>query len=106
MNFLTTYEAPLRSYIQSRINVLENVLQEEIRNRDNVDITLLEQQFDHESENFIIDVTRRVHQIRDGIKTHHPTNIRESDCEMRMIQYQQLLHSSSISMNRMTDYID
>ncbi|CAF1559632.1 unnamed protein product [Adineta steineri] len=29
MNFLTTYEIPLRSYIQSRINVSKNALQEE-----------------------------------------------------------------------------
>ncbi|CAF4210969.1 unnamed protein product [Adineta steineri] len=106
MNFLTTYEAPLRSYIQSRINVLENALQEEVRNRDNVDITLLEQQFDRESENFIAGVTRRVHQIRDEIKTYRPTNTQQSDYEMQMIQYRQFLHSSSISMNRITDYID
>ncbi|CAF3657481.1 unnamed protein product [Adineta steineri] len=105
-NLLTTYEAPLRSYIQSRINVLENALQEEVRNRDNVDITLLEQQFDRESENFIAGVTRRVHQIRDEIKTYRPTNTQESDYEMQMIQYRQFLHSSSISMNRITDYID
>ena len=59
MNFLTTYEAPLRSYIQARIALLESALEEEVRNRDNVDITLLEQQFDRESDNFIAGITRR-----------------------------------------------
>ncbi|CAF0879172.1 unnamed protein product [Adineta steineri] len=105
MNFLTTYKAPLRSYIQSRINIWENALQEEVRNRDNVDITFFEQQYDHEAENFIIGVTRRVHQIRDKIKTYHPTNTQASNYEMRMVQYRQFLHSLLISMNRITNYV-
>jgi LPS O-antigen subunit length determinant protein (WzzB/FepE family) len=106
MNFLTAYEAPLRSYIQDRIALLENALEEEVRNRDNIDITLLEQQFDRESEHFIAGVTRQIHQIRDEIKAHRPTNIHSSDYETRMIQYRQFIQSSSISMNRMTDWIN
>jgi hypothetical protein len=106
MNFITTYEAPLRSYIQARIALLENALEEEVRNRDNVDIALLEQQFDRESDHFIAGVTRRIHQIRDEIKAHRPTNINAADYEMRMIQYRQFVQSSSISMNRMTDMIN
>jgi len=106
MNFLTTYEAPLRSYIQARIALLESALEEEVRNRDNVDITLLEQQFDRESDHFIAGITKRIHQIRDEIKGHRPTNIQSSDYETRMIQYRQFIQSSSISMNRMTDWIN
>jgi hypothetical protein len=106
MNFITTYEAPLRSYIQARIAMLESALEEEVRNRDNVDIALLEQQFDRESDNFIAGVARRVHQIRDEIKAHRPTNTNSPDYETRMIQYRQFIHSSSISMNRMTDWIN
>jgi hypothetical protein len=106
MNFLTTYEAPLRSYIQDRIALLEMALEEEVRNRDNVDIALLEQQFDRESDHFIANITRRVHQIRDEIKAHRPTNIQAEDYDTRMIQYRQFIQSSSISMNRMTDTID
>jgi hypothetical protein len=106
MNFLTTYEAPLRSYIQSRINLLQNALEEEIRNRDNVDITLLEQQFDRESENLIDGLTKQVHQIRDEIKSNRPTNIHSDDYEIRMMQYRQIIQSSSVTMNRMTDLIE
>jgi hypothetical protein len=106
MNFLTTYEAPLRSYIQARIALLESALEEEVRNRDNVDITLLEQQFDRESDHFIAGITKRIHQIRDEIKGHRPTNIQSADYETRMIQYRQFIQSSSISMNRMTDWIN
>ncbi|CAF3502101.1 unnamed protein product, partial [Adineta steineri] len=69
INLFTTYEAPLRSYTQCRINVLKNALQEGIRNRDNIDIILLEQQFDHESEISIVGITKRIHPIRDEIKT-------------------------------------
>ncbi len=106
MNFLTAYESPLRSYIQDRIALLENALEEEVRNRDNVDIALLEQQFDRESEHFIAGVTRRIHQIRDEIKAHRPTNIHSPDYETHMIQYRQFIQSSSISMNRMNDWIN
>jgi hypothetical protein len=58
MNFLANYEAPLRSYIEESIAFLENALEEEIRNCTSVDITLLEQQFDRELENFIAGITR------------------------------------------------
>ncbi|CAF1670789.1 unnamed protein product, partial [Adineta ricciae] len=57
MNVFNSNEVPLRSYIQSRITDLENALEEEVRNRDNVDIALLEQQFDRESENLILGIT-------------------------------------------------
>ncbi|CAF1280368.1 unnamed protein product [Adineta ricciae] len=106
MNIFNTNEVPLRSYIQSRITDLENALEEEVRNRDKVDIALLEQQFDRESENLILGITRQVHQVRDEIKTYRPTNINEPDYEQRMIQYRQFLQSSSISLNRMTNSID
>lgn len=62
MIFLTTYEASLRSYIQSRI-----ALEEEVRNR--------------ESENFTDGVTRRVHQICAEIKTHRLTNMQAAEKE-------------------------
>jgi hypothetical protein len=106
MNFLANYEAPLRSYIEESIAVLGNALEEEIRNCTSVDITLLEQQFDQESENFIAGITRRIHEIRDEIKAHRPTNIQSDDYENQMIQYRLFIQSSSISMNRMTDWIN
>ncbi|UJR24568.1 hypothetical protein I4U23_005943 [Adineta vaga] len=106
MNFFTTCELPLRTYIQTRIAHLENALEEEVRNRDKVDIALLEQQFDRESENFIVSITKQVHQIRDEIKTYRPTNITAPDYEQQMIQYRQFLQSSSISINRMSSSID
>jgi hypothetical protein len=106
MNFLANYEAPLRSYIEESIAVLGNALEEELRNCTSVDITLLEQQFDQESENFIGGITRRIHEIRDEIKAHRPTNIQSDDYENQMIQYRLFIQSSSISMNRMTDWIN
>ncbi|CAF1676925.1 unnamed protein product, partial [Rotaria magnacalcarata] len=89
-----------------RIALLENALDEEIRNLDNVDTSLVEQQFDRKSDNFIGGVTRRVHQIRDEIKVHRPTNIQAADYETRLIQYRQFIQSLSISINRMTDWIN
>ena len=106
MNFLSTYDAPLRSYIQDRITVLENALEDEVRNRGNVDIGLLEEEFDRESDDFIGCITRRVHQIRDEIKSHRPRNIQAPDYELRMIQYRQFIQSSSIGINRITDWIN
>ena len=106
MNFLTNYEVPLRSYIEDGIALLENTIEGDVRNGGNVDISILEAEFDRESEAFISGVTRRVHQIRDEIKSYRPRNVQSADYEIRLIQYRQLLQSSSISMNRMTDWIN
>jgi len=106
MSEIATYEGSLRSYIQARIQLLESALEEEIRNHDHVDISLLEQQFDRESDNFISNVTRRIEQIRDEIKSHRPTNFQDPNYETRLIQYRQFLQSSSISINRMTDWVN
>ena len=56
----------------------KNALEEEVRNRDNVDISLLEQQFDRETDSLIVHITERIHEIRDEIKSHRPTNIHVS----------------------------
>ena len=100
------YEAPLRSYIEDSITLLENVLKEDVRNDGNVDLSLLEEEFDRQSDHFIAGVTKRVEQIRDEIKTHRPTNIQSADYEIRMSQYRQFLQGSAIGMNRMTDWIN
>jgi hypothetical protein len=106
MNFTDTYETSLLSYIQSRIDLLEKAVEEEVRTCDNIDITLLEQQFDRESDNFIASITTRVHQIRDEIKSHRPTNMHLPDYETRLIQYRQFIQSSSTSINRIVNLIN
>lgn len=106
MNQITRHEGSLRSYIQARIILLENALEEEVRNRDQVDISLLEQQFDRETEHFLSNVTQRIEQIRNEIKSHRPTNFQDPNYETQLIQYRQFLQSSSISLNRMTDWIN
>lgn len=106
MDLFSNYEGPLRSYIQNHIDLLENTLEEEVRNRGNVDISILEEQFDRESDYLIFGITKQIHQIRDEIKGHRPTNIQSADYEIRMIQYRQFLQSSSIIINRINIWIN
>jgi ABC-type siderophore export system fused ATPase/permease subunit len=106
MDFLTDYEGPLRSYIQESITVLGNALEEEVRNCASVDISVLEQQFDRESENFIAGITQKIYQIRNEIKAHRPTNTHSANYQSQMIQYRIFIQSSAISMNRMADFIN
>ncbi len=106
MDLFSNNEGPLRSYIQNHIGLLENALEEEVRNRGNVDISILEEQFDRESDYLIAGITKQIHQIRDEIKGHRPTNIQSADYEIRMIQYRQFLQSSSIIINRINIWIN
>jgi hypothetical protein len=105
MNFSDTYETPLRSYIQNRVGILENSLEEVIRSRANSDTTHLEQQIDRESDKFIADVTKRLQQIRDEIKTHRPTDNQKPGYGIRMEQYGQFVQNSSTGVHRVTDWI-
>jgi hypothetical protein len=105
MNFSDTYETPLRSYIQNRIGTLENTLEEAVNNRPNIETAHLEQRIDRETDNFIADITQRLHHIRDEIKNRRPTNNQDPDYEIRMQQYQQFVQSSSTGVNQVTDWI-
>lgn len=100
------FEGSLRSYIEDGIAILGDSLQTDVQHHGNVDISILEAEFDRESEEFINGVTRRVHQIRDEIKSYRPRNVQSIDYEIRLIQYRQFLQSSSISINRLTDWIN
>jgi hypothetical protein len=101
MNLINAYEAPLRSFIQARMGVLETALADQVRNSWNVDISILEQQFDRESDYLIAGVSKRILQIRDEIKSSRPTNTQSSDYETRMIQYRQFIVGSAMSMNQL-----
>ncbi|CAF1281165.1 unnamed protein product [Rotaria magnacalcarata] len=105
MNFSTTYEKPLRSYIQNRVEILENTLEEVVNNRSNIEVDQLEQQIDRETNSFITDVTRRLHQTRDEIKAHRPTDHQAPDYEIRLNQYRQFVESSSTGVNQATQWI-
>ncbi|CAF0897563.1 unnamed protein product [Rotaria sordida] len=105
MNSSDTYEKPLRSYIQSRVGALENKLEEVVNNRSNIEADQLEQQIDRETDNFIADVTRHLHQMRDEIKTHRPTDHQAPDYEIRLNQYRQFVESSSTGVNQVTEWI-
>jgi hypothetical protein len=101
MNLINAYEAPLRSFIQARMGVLETALADQVRNSWNVDISILEQQFDRESDYLIAGVSKRILQIRDEIKSSRPTNTQSPDYETRMIQYRQFIVGSAMSMNQL-----
>ena len=105
MNFSNEYEKPLRSYIQNRVGTLEHRLEEVVNNRLNIEAGELEQQIDHETNTFIADVTRRLHQIRNEIKTHRPTDQQAPDYQTRLNQYQRLVESSSTGVNQVTQWI-
>jgi hypothetical protein len=105
MNFSDTYETPLRSYIQNRTETLEKTIEEAARNRPNIEAAQLEREIDQETDRFIADVTRRLHHIRDDIKTHRPQDTHEPDYEIRMARYRQLLENSSTGVNQVTNWI-
>ncbi len=105
MNFSNTYEASLRSYIQNRIGTLEHTLEEVARNRSNIEATQLEQRIDRETDNFITDVTRRLHQIRDEIKANRPRDDQAPNYEARMARYRQLVENSTTGVNQVTGWI-
>jgi hypothetical protein len=104
MNFSDTYETPLRSYIQNRTETLEKTIEEAARNRPNIEAAQLEREIDQETDRFIADVTRRLHHIRDDIKTHRPQDTHEPDYEIRMARYRQLLENSSTGVNQVTNW--
>lgn len=106
MSFSDTYEKPLRSYIQNRVGTLENRLEEVVNNRSNIEANQLEQQIDRETDAFIADVTHRLHQIKDQIKTHRPTDQQAPDYQTRLNQYQRLVESSYTGVNEVTRWID
>ena len=105
MTFSDTYEAPLRSYIENRMGALESTLEGVARNRSNIEATQLEEQIDRHTNDFIADVTRRLHKTRDEIKSHRPSNNEDPDYGIRLARYQQLVQSSSTGVNQVTEWI-
>ena len=105
MSFSDTYEARLRSDIENRVEILKDIVEEIARNRLNTEATLLEEQLDRETDNFMVDVTKRLDQIHDEIKSYRPANNQDPDYEIRLTQYLQLVENSSTGVNKVTKWV-